>query len=41
MPIMCKNESCQSEKGMCKHEKGMMLVVIIMVLAVVGWKFLG
>jgi hypothetical protein len=33
-------EGCKNVKGMCKHEKGMMAMIIVAVLAFLGWKFI-
>ena len=39
MTKMCKMEGCKEHKGMCVHEK-MMLVVMAVVVAAVAIKFI-
>lgn len=40
MSLMCTMESCKAKKGMCGHEKAMLVIALIAVLAFAGWKFI-
>lgn len=40
MSLMCPNHSCKLEKGMCKHEKMMLGLIIIVVVVVIIVKVL-
>jgi hypothetical protein len=40
MSLMCIMESCKAKKGMCAHDKAMLVIALIAVLAFVGWKFI-
>jgi len=31
MAMICKGEQCKGSKGLCKHEKMMLIVVIVVV----------
>lgn len=39
MSLMCPMEGCKQERGMCIHEKIMLGMVIVMMLAAVVWWF--
>lgn len=39
MSLMCTMKGCKAKQGMCWHEKAMLVIALIAVLAFAGWKF--
>ncbi len=40
MSVMCTQETCKTRSGMCVHEKGMMVVLMLVLAGAAGhWMF--
>lgn len=39
MSLMCSLEGCKEKKGLCVHEKAMMIIVLVAVAGLLVWKF--
>lgn len=39
MSIMCNMEGCKAKKGLCKHEKAMLVMAGLAIVAFIGWSF--